>query len=80
MHVSCHVACDFGRNDNGALHLSPKQHVETMCNCYCNMIGTKSKLTFSSSLEKGKHPELDTSEKLDSDDVQQCQSMVSTTQ
>ena len=40
------------------------------------MLGTKPKLSLSSPLEKGGHPELDTSEYLDSDGVQKYQSMI----
>ena len=47
-----------------------------MVNCCCNMFGAKPKLSFSSLLEKGHHPELCTSEHLDSDGVQKHQSMI----
>ena len=40
------------------------------------MFGAESKLSFSSPLEKGDYPELETSECLDSDSMQQCQSMI----
>ena len=40
------------------------------------MFGSKPKFSFSSPLEKGDHPELDTSECLDSDSIQKCQSMI----
>ena len=71
-----HLGCDFGRDDDGTLHFAPKKYIETMIDCYYNMFGTKPKLTYSSPLEKGDHPELDTSEYLDSDGVQQYQSMI----
>ena len=44
------------------------------------MFGAKTKLFFSSPLEKGDHPELDLSDRLDSDGFQKCQSMVGTIQ
>lgn len=69
--ISHHLGCDFSRDDNGTLHFAPKKHIETMIDCYCNMFGTKPKLTFSSPFEKGNHPELDTSKYLDADGVQQ---------
>ena len=68
--------CDIGRNDDGTLHFAPKRHIETMVHCYFKIFGTKPKLSLSSPLEKSDHPELDTSECLDSDGVQQCQSMI----
>ena len=47
-----------------------------MVDCYYDMFGTKPKLSFSSPLEKGGYPELDTSENLDSDGIQKHQSMI----
>ena len=47
---------------------------------YCNMFGTKPKLSFSSPLEKGDHPELETSEYLDSYGIQKHQSMIGSIQ
>lgn len=63
--ISHHLGCDFSRNGDGTLRFAPKKHIETMVNCYCNIFGTKPKLTYSSPLEKGNYPELDTSEYLD---------------
>ena len=51
-----------------------------MFNFYCNMFGTKSKLSFPSPLEKGDHAELETSECLDSDDIQKYQSIIGSIQ
>ena len=47
-----------------------------MVDCYCNIFGTKPKLSFSSPLEKGDHPELDTSKFLYSDGIQKYQPMI----
>ena len=44
------------------------------------MVGTKPNLTLTSSLEKGDDPELDTSKCLDSDSVQQYQSVIGSIQ
>ena len=43
-HISNHLSCNFGRNDDGTLHFTTKKNIEKMVDCYCNMIGTKSKL------------------------------------
>ena len=47
-----------------------------MVDYYHNVFGTKPKLSFSSPLEKGDHPKLDTSEHLDSDGTRKHQSMI----
>ena len=78
--ISYHLGCDVGRDDDGALHFVPKNHIETIFDCYYNMFVTKPKLSFSSPLEKGDHTELDTSECLDLDDIQKHQSMIGTIQ
>ena len=74
--ISYNLGCGFGRDDDGTLIFLPKKHVETMVGCYYNMFGTKFNLSFSSPLEKGDRPELETSEPLDSDGVQKQQSMI----
>ena len=63
--MSYHLGCDFGRDEDGTMHFSPKEHIEKMEECYCSMFGSKPKLTFMSPLEKGDHPELDNSKYLD---------------
>ena len=47
-----------------------------MIDFHVNMFGSKSKLTVLSPLEKGDHPDLDTSECLDQDGIQKHQSLV----
>ena len=59
-------------NDVFLTHIGEcRKHIETMIDCYYSMFRTKPKINYSSTLEKGDHPELDTSECLDSDSVQQ---------
>ena len=76
--ISCHLGCDFGHDDDGTLYFEPKNHIETMVGYYYNMLDTKTKLSFYSPLEKGDHPELCTSENIDSDSGQKHQSMIGT--
>ena len=47
-----------------------------MVDCYYNIFDTKLKLTLSSPLGKGEHPELNTYECLDSDSAKKKQSMI----
>ena len=51
-----------------------------MVDNHYNMFGTKPKLSFSSPLEKGDHPELETSECVDSDGIHEHQSMIGSIQ
>ena len=51
-----------------------------MVDRYYNIFVTKLKLSFSSSLERSDHPELDTSECLDSDGIHKYQSMIGAVQ
>ena len=47
-----------------------------MVDAYERMFGSKPKLTYASPIEKGDHPELDTSELLDMDGIRKYQSMI----
>ena len=47
-----------------------------MVDAYERMFGTKPKMTYASPIEKGDHPELDTSELLDMDGIRKYQSMI----
>ena len=47
-----------------------------MVDSYYNVFGAEPKLSFASTLEKGDHPELDTSEYLDWDVIQKRQHMI----
>ena len=73
--MSCHLCCNFSRNDDGTLHFTPRKHIEKMIDFYLSMFGSKSKLNVMSPLEKGDHTELDTSECLDQNSVQKFQSL-----
>ena len=78
--ISHHLGCNFYRRDDGTMHFSPKNHIDKMVDCCYNMFGTKTNLNFSLPLERGGHPELDTSEHLHLDEVSQHQSMISANQ
>lgn len=74
--IEHHLGCDFSRDENEILCFAPRKCVEKMADSCYNMFGHKPKLIYMSPLEKGEHPELDTSECLDEDSVQMCQSLV----
>ena len=78
--IKHHLGCDFSRDENGILCFAPRKYVEKMADSCYNMFGHKPKLIYMSPLEKGDHPELDTSEYLDEDGIQTHQSVVGSIQ
>ena len=71
-----HLGCDFYRDQHGVLCMSPRKYIERMVDAYQRMFGQKPKTNVTSPLEKGDHPECDTSELLGPEGVTQYQSLV----
>ena len=69
--IEFHLGCDFFRDEEGILCMAPKKYIEKMIMSYETMFGEKPSTKVHSPLEKGDHPELDTSELLDQNGVQQ---------
>ena len=67
---------DFSRDDNNTLCLSSSNYIEKLLKNYEWMFGQQPKQNVSSPLEKGDHPETDTSEFLDTKGIQMYQSMI----
>ena len=42
--MSCHLCCDFSRDDNGALRFSPRKYIEKMIDFHISIFGSKPKL------------------------------------
>ena len=79
--ISFHLGCDFWRDDDGTLCFAPRKYVDKMMDGYERMFGkAPSSNNVSSPLEKGDHPELDTSELLDEEGQQQYQSLIGSMQ
>ena len=74
--ISYHLGCDFSRDKDGVLGIQPRKYIERMVETYVRMFGEKPKEIYTSPLEKGDHPELDTSDLLDADGIQKYQSMI----
>jgi hypothetical protein len=74
--ISFHLGCDFFRDEDGTMCFSPKKYVEKMISTYEQMFGCKPKANMASPLEKGDHPEIDTSELLDEKGIQHYQSLI----
>ncbi|MGL4933428.1 MAG: reverse transcriptase domain-containing protein, partial [Aeromonas sp.] len=78
-----HLGCDFGRDPDGTFYYGPFNYVEKMMDTYERLFGEKPK-GVTSPLEKGDHPELDTSPEVDEHNrsiymsmVGQCQWLIS---
>ena len=71
-----HLGCDFFRDNHGVLCMSPRKYIDRMTDAYQRMFGQKPKTNVSSPLEKGDHPECDTSDLLGPEGVTQYQSLV----
>jgi hypothetical protein len=66
---------DFIRDNDGALCILPTKYIEKLIKNYEKSFGIKPK-EFASPLEKGDHPELDTSELCTTEQVAQYQYMI----
>ena len=70
------MGSDFSRDEHGVLSMSPKKYIERMTDNYVRMFGSKPKVLYSSPLERGDHPELDTTDELDVDGIKKYQSLI----
>jgi hypothetical protein len=78
--IEFHLGCDFFRDEDNVLCMQPKKYIEKMMMGYETMFGEKPSTKVYSPLEKGDHPELDTSELLDQTGIQQFQSLIGSLQ
>ena len=74
--ITYHLGCDFLHDGSRVLCTQPKKYIRKMATTYERLSGTKPKDLYTSPLEKGDHPEMDTSELLNSTGIKQYQSMV----
>ena len=78
--ITFHLGCNFFRNENGNLCFGPKSYIERVVMMHEDMFGCKPMRNMSSPLEKGDHPELDTSPLLGPEGITQYQSLIGTLQ
>jgi hypothetical protein len=71
---------DFNRDDDNTLCISPAKYIEKLVQNYTKLFGMTPSRSVTSPLEKGDHPELDTSELCDSEQIAQYQSMIGSLQ
>ena len=74
--ISYHLGCDFMRDEDKVLCIQARKYIEQMVETYIRLFGEKPKELYSSPLEKGDHPELNTSNLLDANRIQKFQSMI----
>jgi Reverse transcriptase (RNA-dependent DNA polymerase) len=78
--IEVHLGMTFQRDEEGDLCISSAKFIEKMIGTYEKFFGEKPKQNVSSPLEKGDHPELDTSELLDSQGISIYQSLIGSLQ
>jgi hypothetical protein len=76
MGLSFHLGMDFFRDEDNTFCLSSIKYVEKLIMNYERMFGQQPKQNVSSPLEKGDHPEIDSSDLLDAKGIQMYQSMI----
>jgi hypothetical protein len=74
--ITYHLGCDFFRDKDGVMCMAPNKYIDKMVSTYEQMFGCKPCTRVSSPLEKGDHPEIDTSDLLDEKGIQQYQSLI----
>jgi hypothetical protein len=78
--ISFHLGCDFNRDQDSTLCMSPQQYIDRMATEYERMFGTKPHTRVTSPLEKNDHPETDDLELLDEVGIQRYQSLIGSLQ
>ena len=79
--VSFHLGCGFERDEQtGILAMTPQKYIEKMNLTYQHLYGEPPNKSAQSPLEENDHPELDTSEFLDEEGIQQYQSLIGSMQ
>ena len=74
--LSFHLGMNFHRDDDGTLCITSLKYIEKMVSNYEKIFGEPPKQVVTSPLEKGDHPELDTSELLDAKGIELYQSLI----
>jgi hypothetical protein len=77
--TSFHLGCDFFRDNDGVLCYAPKKYIIRMLDTHERIFGKPPKQVITP-LDKGDHPELDTSDLLEVNDIKIYQSLIGTLQ
>jgi hypothetical protein len=73
--LTYHLGCDYFRDKDGILCYGPIKYIGKSMDQYENMFGSKPK-EYTSPLEKGDHPEIDTTDELDDSGIKKYQTMI----
>ena len=65
--LNFHLGCGFDRDKDGTLYMDPGKYIDRMMDAYEQHFGTKPDIKHRSPLQKGDHPEIDTTPFLDED-------------
>ena len=74
--ITYYLGCDFYRDENNVLCMAPRKYIGKILDNYYRMFNTRPKLNVWSPLERGDHPDLDSSEELDIDWTKRYQSLI----
>ncbi len=78
--IEFHLGINFLRDSDGTLRIEPKKFLERLSQTYERHFGCKPNAKPSSPLEKGDHPEVDTSELCTPEDTSKYQSLIGSLQ
>jgi hypothetical protein len=73
--LTYHLGCDVFRDQDGKLCCGPKKYITKLIDQHQKIFGCKAR-EYTSPLEKGDHPEIDTSEELDADGIKRYQTII----
>jgi Reverse transcriptase (RNA-dependent DNA polymerase) len=73
--LTYHLGCDYFRDKDGTLCYGPRKYISKMMNDFEMMFGCKPR-EYTSPLEKGDHPETDTTAELDVNGIKKYQTMI----
>ena len=78
--IDVYLGCNFFHDKDGVLCMAPKMYIDKMATNFEKMFGSKPMQNISSPLEKGDHPELDTSDFLEEKGIEMYQSLIGSLQ
>jgi Reverse transcriptase (RNA-dependent DNA polymerase) len=78
--MTFHLGCDYTRNEHGVLCLSPTKYIHKVIDAYKQMFGCSPPQNLLSPLEKGDHPEMDTSKLLNQEGTERYHSLIGSLQ
>jgi hypothetical protein len=77
--LTYHLGCDYFCNKDDTLCYGPRKYISKIIGQFENMFGCKPR-EYTSPLDKGDHPEVDTSEELDTEGIKKYQTMIGSLQ